>query len=146
MDVRKMGPEDAPALARAEAQCFGDPWSEGMFREELQNPLTEFWGIEAPNGELAAYAGWQCVAGEGSLLNIGVIPEYRRRGLAKRLLDHVRLEALNAGAEFLTLEVRESNAPARALYAAFGFVEVGRRPGYYEAPTEDAVLMTLEFQ
>jgi len=83
-------------------------------------------------------------ADEGEILNLAVAPSGRRHGLGRALVQHV-LEALGArGVEQVYLEVRESNAPARALYAAQGFKEVGRRKQYYRRPVEDAIVLRLD--
>ena len=99
---------------------------------------------EGKDGALLGYAVLSTVLDEGSLDNIAVAPEARRNGIADALLS-----ALTAfGREHLTclmLEVRASNAPAIALYEKHGFAAVGRRKNYYDAPREDAVLMTLTF-
>ena len=77
---------------------------------------------------------------------MAVRPEYRRQGVASQLLDVFRRFGEGQGLAFLTLEVRDSNQAARALYARHGFVEAGRRKNYYQHPKEDAIIMTLEFQ
>jgi ribosomal-protein-alanine acetyltransferase len=83
-------------------------------------------------------------ADEGEILNLAVAPAGRRTGLGRALVQHI-LEALTArGVRQVYLEVRESNAPARALYAAHGFKEVGRRKEYYRRPVEDAIVLRLD--
>jgi ribosomal-protein-alanine acetyltransferase len=83
-------------------------------------------------------------ADEGEILNLAVAPAGRRNGLGRALVQHI-LEALTArGVRQVYLEVRESNAPARALYAAQGFKEVGRRQQYYRRPVEDAIVLRLD--
>ena len=83
-------------------------------------------------------------ADEGEILNLAVAPPGRRRGLGRALVRGV-LDALTSrGARAIYLEVRESNAPARALYAAHGFREVGRRKQYYRRPVEDAIVLRLD--
>ena len=90
------------------------------------------------DGEVAGFAAWRGVGeGEGELLNIAVDPAYRRRGVADELLG-----ALPAGRIFI--EVRESNAAARALYEGSGFTVIGRRRGYYHSPDEDGIVMALQ--
>ena len=84
------------------------------------------------------------VLDEGNLDNIAVAPDYRRRGVADALLGAVTGFG-RAHLAALLLEVRASNAPAIALYEKHGFAAVGRRKNYYEAPKEDAILMTLGF-
>ena len=91
---------------------------------------------------MAGYAGLQTVLDEGSITNVAVLPEFRRRGAARALLEELLARGKAMDLAFLTLEVRASNAPAIALYTGLGFQEVGRRRGYYEAPREDALLFT----
>jgi ribosomal-protein-alanine N-acetyltransferase len=71
---------------------------------------------------------------EREILNLAVSPEYRRHGVASRLIG-----ALPPSTLFL--EVRESNAAARSLYQKLGFKESGVRKKYYTAPEEDCILM-----
>ena len=134
-----------PQVAALEKRCFpNDPWSEGVFRSALDSPDTAVLLAEGEDGTLLGYAVLYTVLDEGNLDNIAVAPEARRNGVADALLS-----ALTAfGREHLTclmLEVRASNAPAIALYEKHGFAAVGRRKNYYDAPREDAVLMTLTF-
>ena len=75
--------------------------------------------------------------GEAEILNLAVDPDFRRRGLGAALMEE--LVGANSGA--ILLEVRESNAAARGLYARFGFREVGRRSAYYHRPVEDALVL-----
>jgi ribosomal-protein-alanine N-acetyltransferase len=84
------------------------------------------------------------VAGEFHINNIAVAPEHRGQGIADALLRVGLGEAVARGARVAVLEVRESNAPARALYARWGFAMAGRRKRYYSHPTEDALLMRCE--
>ena len=74
--------------------------------------------------------------------NVAVSPDHRRQGIASTLIEALLRRAEELQLSFVTLEVRESNAPAIALYGRFGFTPVGRRKGYYDAPKEDAILMT----
>lgn len=99
------------------------------------------------NEAVRAYAVCMSLPGESELLNITVAPDARRGGLGRQLLAHVCAEAQARGAQRMFLEVRVSNAPARALYARNGFAEVGLRRAYYAAADgarEDAILMARE--
>lgn len=133
-----------PRVAALEKVCFpADPWSEELFRAALESPHTAILLAEE-DGAVLGYAVLSVVLDEGSLDNIAVAPEARRRGVADTLLGAL----IGFGREhlaFLTLEVRVSNAPAIALYGKHGFIPVGRRKNYYTDPREDAVLMTLDF-
>ena len=82
-------------------------------------------------------------ADEGYISNVAVDPEHRRQGIGGALIAELVRRAQERSLVFLTLEARESNAPARALYAQHGFSDVGVRKNYYEKPREDAILMTL---
>ncbi len=83
---------------------------------------------------------------EWELENIVVAQEARRNGLGKRLLDALLTRAKETKSGAIFLEVRESNAPARALYESSGFKQTGRRKSYYSAPQEDAILYRLTFR
>jgi len=94
--------------------------------------------------QVAGYVVAIDAADEGEILNLAVAPQSRRRGLGHALVRRV-LEALTGrGARAIYLEVRESNAPARRLYAAHGLREVGRRTQYYRRPVEDAIVLRLD--
>ncbi len=132
-------------VAALEKLCFpADPWSEGLFRSALESPNTAALLAERKDGAVLGYAVLSAVLDEGSLDNIAVHPSCRRRGIADALLS----ACVRFGREhlaFLTLEVRPSNSPAVLLYEKHGFIPVGRRKHYYDAPKEDALLMTLYF-
>lgn len=134
-----------PAVAELEKVCFpADPWSVELFREALDNPRVSVLLAEGEDGLILGYAVLSAVLDEGNLDNIAVAPERRRQGVAEALLSALT----GFGREHLAclmLEVRASNAPAIALYEKHGFAAVGRRKNYYDAPKEDAILMTLEF-
>lgn len=134
-----------PAVAALEKACFpADPWSEGLFRDALDNPNTAILLAEGEDGAVLGYAVLSTVLDEGNLDNIAVARPARRNGVADALLSALT----GFGREHLAclmLEVRASNAPAIALYEKHGFTAAGRRKNYYDAPCEDAILMTLEF-
>lgn len=137
--------EHLPQLTALEQICFpADPWSGALFQAALDNPAVAVLLAQGEDGTLLGYAVLSTVLDEGNLDNIAVAPEARHQGIADALLS-----ALTAfGREHLSrlmLEVRSSNAPAIALYEKHGFAAVGRRKNYYDAPREDAILMTLTF-
>jgi len=132
-------------VAELERRCFSDPWSRRMLSEHLENECAATLVAQGEDGTVLGYAGLLVVLDEGYITNVAVAPEYRRQGIASALLEvFQRFGEANALA-FLTLEVRASNAPARALYTRHGYAEVGCRKNYYEHPKEDAIIMTLEF-
>ena len=134
-----------PRLAALERACFSHPWSEAMLAEELYNDNASLVAAEGEDGTVLGYGMVRAVLDEGCLERIAVVPAYRRQGVAEELLSAF-LRFGQAHLAFLTLEVREGNAPAIALYEKLGFREVGRRKNYYPESKEDAVLMTVEFR
>lgn len=129
-------------LARLEQICFSQPWSRASLLEEIENPTAVFLVAEE-DGHTLGYSGMHVVCGEGYIDNIAVFPEARRKGVARQLLDSLIKWLREQQGVFLTLEVRPSNAAAVSLYRSLGFQEAGRRPRFYTAPTEDALLMTF---
>ena len=142
--IRPMERADLEICGQIE-QSAGDPWSLAQLSEELENQLTggasRLFVAQAPGRPVAGLAAWQLAAGEASLYTLTVSPKARRTGAGGALLRE-SMEALRGeGAETAFLEVRASNAGAIALYEQAGFVADGRRPRFYQNPTEDAVLM-----
>lgn len=142
--LRPMTAELVPGIAELERLCFSRPWSEDALRSELFNDAACFIAAVTETGEVAGYAGLHCILDEGYIDNVAVRPEFRRQGVAGELLGAF-LRYGRANLAFLTLEVRASNEAAISLYHKYGFRQVGRRKNYYDAPREDAILMTLEF-
>ena len=141
-----MNADHLDEVAELERICFAAPWSRNMLAEELDNALSAFLVALDGDGKVVGYAGLQVILDEGYITNVAVRPEWRRRGVAGKLLQ-VFLDFAQANRlAFLTLEVRESNYGAIALYGSRGFRSVGRRRNYYEHPREDAVIMTREFR
>lgn len=132
---------DAEKIADIEKACFSVPWSENSVTEMLKDSLSHFYGIEE-DGKLAAYLGFNSVLDEVNIYDIAVLPDYRRKGFAKRLLEKAEEFCKENKISKLMLEVRESNTGARKLYSGFGCIEEGKRKNYYNNPKEDAILMT----
>jgi len=141
--IRPLAAADLPAIARVERRVFSDPWPESFFRSELAQAMT--WARVAElDGTLAGYLVAWVGLGEAHLGNLAVVPEVRRRGVARALLEDLIGRVRAMGAVRLTLEVRVSNFPAQALYRAYGFRLAGLRRGYYRDTGEDALLMAWE--
>ena len=132
---------DVPEVLAIERRSFATPWTEENFRHEIAENPVAVNRVLREEGAIAGYVSAYIVAGELQVNDLAVAPEMRRRGFGRQLLDDVLSLARERGAAFATLEVRPANAAARALYAARGFVEVGRRPGYYPESGEDALLL-----
>lgn len=132
------------AVAALEQICFSDPWPEAAVSSELENPLS-YWLVALEGETVVGYVGSQTVLGEADIMNVAVAPSHRRRGIAADLLQRLKNDLAERGVYSLTLEVRASNDAAIALYRLLGYVQVGRRPGYYHKPKEDALILRKEW-
>ncbi len=128
-------------IINIENASFTDPWSRDAFVSSSKMPFYEFYLALDPQGELCGYIIITSISPECEILDIAVSPKYRRQGIADKLISFVCDKSYEKECDTLMLEVRESNAPARALYEKNGFNVVGRRRSYYKNPTEDAILM-----
>ncbi|MGQ0664949.1 MAG: GNAT family N-acetyltransferase [Pseudomonadota bacterium] len=130
---------EAPVLSALHAACFDEPWSPQAMVDVLASPGAFAYLAMMGEGEEvgpsasvpAGFAIARVAAREAELLSLGVAPRFRRRGGGTCLLAEVLKRAVTAGARRVFLEVAADNVGARALYAAQGFAEVGRRPDYY---------------
>lgn len=138
-----MALEHLDAAAELERLCFSTPWSREALAEELINPNAVYLAA-TEDGLVAGYGGMRSAAGEYYIDNIAVSPERRRQGIGRALVGALISRARREHGSFITLEVRASNLGAAALYESLGFKVMGRRPGFYSRPTEDALIMTLQ--
>lgn len=145
MTIEKMTQDHVAQVARLEKICFADPWSERSVASELENPLS-LWLVALEGSTIAGYVGSQTVLGETDMMNVAVHPDFRRRGVGETLILALVEELKEAGSHSLTLEVRASNAPARALYEKLGFSQVGLRKNYYRNPKEDACILQMKWE
>ena len=127
-----------------ENACFAHPWSRQSIEAELDNETTLFH-VAVEDGQVVGYIGMSFVLDEGYIYNVAVKADCRKNGVGSALIQTLVTHCRKNNFAFLTLEVRESNAPARSLYEKFGFIKVGERKNYYSDPSENAVLMTLYF-
>lgn len=134
---------DIDAVLAIEQAAFGDPWSRSAFLELIDDPRVAFLIADA-GGAVRGYVVAWCVLDEGEIGNLAVAGDARRHGIGAKLLDGAITSVRKAKADSLYLEVRDSNAAARALYGSRGFVEVGRRKEYYRRPKEDALVLKLD--
>lgn len=119
------GPETAQRLANLHAQAFDAPWSVEALTDLLDQAVV--FALETDNGFILI----RVVADEAEILTLAVQLQARESGLGRALVETGAAEAARRGAVRLFLEVAEDNTAARALYARTGFVEAGRRAGYY---------------
>lgn len=130
--------EDLEELYALEQACFGASWTCEMLRAELENPLTVLV-CERVDGKLAAFAFGRVVTDEAELFQIGTLPKYRGRGLAKSLLERLHEKMREKGAAVCFLEVRGRNAAAISLYEKSDYERISVRRNYY--PDDDAIVM-----
>lgn len=126
-----------------EAEASFNPWPKEITQSYLKSESAVFF-LALSDNEPAGYISLSVVLDEGSVLNVAVKKRFRRRGIAKVLVKAAKDFAKNNKLAFLSLEVRESNLPAIALYEGESFRILGKRPGYYEKPKEDALIMQYE--
>ena len=145
MEIKTMTAGEVSQVAELEKLCFTLPWSEKSVAGELDNPLS-VWLVAMEGESLAGYVGSQTVMDETDMMNLAVAPQFRRQGVGETLVNALVAALKDLGSRCLTLEVRDSNEAARALYAKLGFVEIGRRRGYYRDPREDALILRKEWE
>ncbi len=138
--VREMSPEDVLQVSHIERACFSDPWSLESIREGLETPF-DTWLVLEDNEMVKGYCVFRMIAGEGELFRIALLPEYRGRGLAKKLMERLAECSKEKAVTSIFLEVRESNKIARNLYRSYGFKEECIRKNYYQNPSDNAVIM-----
>ena len=150
--------DDIEQISKMEQKYFSTPWSEASIGHYAEAGNTIF--VVARNEEayisdavdkqdmpveeyprrVVGYAAILCALDEGNLVSIAVAEDCRRMGIAEELLDIAYDMAYERGVTSINLEVRESNIPAISLYENEGFEKVGKRPGFYSNPKEDALL------
>jgi ribosomal-protein-alanine N-acetyltransferase len=141
-----MGPDEVAAVAAIDRRSQPSPWSESEFLAELQREWAHVdiaRAAQPGRTPVVGFCNYWLVGDEVQLLNLATDPEWRRRGVASRLLDRLLAFARDRACTLVTLEVRASNDAARALYTRRGFRDVGVRKRYYPDTGEDALLMDL---
>ena len=139
--ICEMQAEHLEEVLAIEREVSPVPWTEAMFRRELQLPLARQFTAGVGGAKIAGYINYWHIADEIHLHNIAVGKDQQGRGVASALLTVMISRARQEGARWATLEVRSSNWAARRLYERFGFKVTGVRPAYYDDVREDALIM-----
>ena len=139
--IDPMRVRDLNEVMAIERLSFTTPWSRMAFASELLENERAYYLVARVRGRAVGYVGIWIVADEGHITNVAVHPDYRSRGVGRRLLQAITELAIRKGARRLTLEVRKSNVRAQSLYQSLGFQGVGVRRGYYRDNNEDAIIM-----
>ncbi len=127
-------------ITEIENTCFSHPWSKQSIID-AKNNHTNFYVFVADN-KAVGYVGISVILDEGYMTNLAVLPEYRKKGIATALLNKLDAFASENKLSFISLEVRKSNLSAISLYEKFGYKTEGVRKNFYDAPKEDAYIMT----
>jgi ribosomal-protein-alanine N-acetyltransferase len=144
VDLRRLEPNDLDAVEEIERVSYPTPWSRAMFAAELQKPSSLAIGAYHDGGELVGYAIVSRYVDAWHVMNIAVVPEFRRRGIGRSLLERLFEVTASDPRRGYTLEVRVSNKEAIRLYERLGFQARGVRRGYYTDNREDALIMWRE--
>lgn len=142
--LRRMTVADLPQVREIEHAAFGSGWPPTTFEHELQHNGAARYLVALEDDQVAAYGGLWLQFDEAHIVTVAVDPTRRRQGLGRYVVHGLVEVARGMRMSDATLEVRESNIAARALYRVYGFYEVGRRVRYYADNGEDAVIMTTE--
>jgi [ribosomal protein S18]-alanine N-acetyltransferase len=135
-----MAEADLEQVLSIETRSFPHPWLRQHFIDELNSPYSFPLSAFDSSGKLAGYICPTLLLDEGHIMNVAVDPDLRGCGVGRMLVQRVLDDCRQAGASFVSLEVRESNLPAISLYRKMGFEVVGKRKRYYENG-EDALMM-----
>jgi ribosomal-protein-alanine N-acetyltransferase len=134
--------KDIDAVVAIEIESFSIPWSKDAFEDEMKNSKAYYVVMEEDN-IIIGYGGFWKIFEEGHFTNLAITPAYRKKGLAKKLIEAMLNYCRTLDIQNATLEVRESNISALKAYSALGFCVEGKRRRYYTNPVEDALIMWL---
>ena len=137
-----MKEEDIDAILDISSLSFSVCWSKGSYIQELTNPVARYLVAKIDN-KVVGFIGTWIVLDESHITNIAVHPNYRKQGIASKLLEKFLTYCQSQGCVAYTLEVRSGNKAAKALYEKYNFKQDGVRKGYYEDNKEDAIIMWL---
>lgn len=140
--VEPMRLHDVPAVQAIERLSFRTPWPAYAFEQELTTNRMAHYVVGRIGPRVVGFAGIWLMVDEAHITTFGVHPDWRRRGVGRRMLLELLEISRRIGALRMTLEVRASNEGAQALYRGFGFEVTGRRTAYYTDDGEDAFVMT----
>jgi ribosomal-protein-alanine N-acetyltransferase len=134
---------DVSQIVSIEEESMSNPWKGDSYLEAIHSDHA-FIIVASDNDKVAGFVVLYLTPPESELPDIVVDKSYRGQGLGRQLLEKATEELGKQKVDTIFLEVRESNAPARALYESFGFEEIGKRKYFYSNPVEDAICMRFE--
>jgi [ribosomal protein S18]-alanine N-acetyltransferase len=139
--IEPMSDADIKDVLRIEQQSFSTTWPSNAFFQELHDNKLAHYYVGRAGKQIVAYGGIWVILEDSHVTTIAVSPAYRGRKYGEIMLLHLLDQAMSRGASWMTLEVRESNAIAQALYRKYGFTTVSTRKGYYSDNNENALVM-----
>lgn len=141
--IRPLQLSDLDEIMAIEPAAYGTHhWSRQSFVTELTNERGFYFGAECEQtGKLLGYTGYWLIGDEAHITTVAVHPQHHRQNIAERLLINSIIESRRTNAHWMTLEVRVSNEPAKALYTKYGFRNIGVRRRYYQDNSEDALVL-----
>ena len=132
-------------LADIEQECFGkDAWTVNNIRGEFANKFSYLIGYYDED-KLVGYTCVRAMYEEAQVCNVAVLPNYRRKGIAKQLVEEMLRLSVEKGCKYCELEVNTENEPAINLYKKCGFEVAGVRKNFYRRTrynSRDAYTMT----
>lgn len=140
LKLRKMTFFDSEAVYTIEKETFPEPWSLESIQEEIDNDKALYL-VAILDEEIVGYCGLWHILDEGHITNIAVAQSHRKCGIGEKMVREMLKYGEEQGIISFTLEVRESNEPAKALYSKLGFVVAGSRKNFYSKPKENAAIM-----
>ncbi len=145
MNIMLAQEDDLDQIYQVECDCFSRPWSKKSLWGDLVSPQT-LCLVAKEAGVVVGFCFLSVVADEGTVLQLAVMPSFRRKGTGRALVEHAISRAKAREVSYVMLEVRVTNAPARRLYESLGFQELGVRKEYYQDNKEDALMMILRME
>lgn len=143
--INYMEKTDVESVVELEEKSYGKHhWSKESFYNELANDLSRYYCAKDENGKILGYCGCWHIFEEAHITTLSVDPDCRRQKIAQSLLIRLIDDCYEDKIKYITLEVRETNIPAIALYEKNGFTSIGTRKGYYQDNNEDALIMFTE--
>ena len=142
LTLKKLSLEDINGLYEVSSLSLKETWSLDAIEKELSNKFARYIVCKAGDKVIGFIGAW-LIASEGQITNIAVHPDYRQKGIGRKLLKSLIYSLKEEDCNAITLEVRESNIIAKNLYKSLGFLSEGIRKNFYEDNKEDANIMWL---
>ncbi|MCX5781233.1 MAG: ribosomal protein S18-alanine N-acetyltransferase [Elusimicrobia bacterium] len=141
LKFQRLTKHNLESVLEIEKLSFKNPWNKEMFEKEITLEISNFFVAEISE-KIVGYGGFWKMGEEADIVNIAVHPDFRSKGLGKKILEFILESAKKDGIKKVFLEVRSQNTSAQSLYKSFGFKPVAVRPKYYS--NDDAVIMEIK--